>query len=221
MVIRWHHLRRGGYQPPGCFPHGETTSAQSADNGTIKHFTMKFSGIMSERGTFCNIGTSVWPIRFCPKTCHVGGRLIAAPTFGACNVGGWMISAPTLACARWQASATELPAQKFRGVVGAAISRPVVSPMGKQRRRKAPTMQYQTFANAIRRYHVETWYILQYRNPGLANTVLPKNLPRWRAANSRPYVWCVQRWQASATELPAQKYRCANEVLRDLLYYII
>ena len=43
--------------------------------------------------------------------------------------------------------------------VGAAISRPVVSPMGKQRRRKAPTMQYQTFANAIRRYIVETWYI--------------------------------------------------------------
>ena len=78
-----------------------------------------------------------------------------------------------------------------------AISRPVVSPMGKQRRRKAPTMQYQTFANAIRRYIVETWYILQYRNPGLANTVLPKNLPRWRAANSRPYVWCVQRWRAA------------------------
>ena len=31
-VIRWHRLRRGGYQPPGYFPHGEITSAQSADN---------------------------------------------------------------------------------------------------------------------------------------------------------------------------------------------
>ena len=30
--IRWHRLRRGGYQPPGYFPKGEITSAQSADN---------------------------------------------------------------------------------------------------------------------------------------------------------------------------------------------
>ena len=55
--------------------------------------------------------------------------------------------------------ATEFPERKFRGVVGAAISRPVVSPTGKQRRRKAPTMQYRTFANEIRQYIVETWYI--------------------------------------------------------------
>ncbi len=38
-VIRWHPpanvartKRRGGYHPPGCFPIGETTSVQSADN---------------------------------------------------------------------------------------------------------------------------------------------------------------------------------------------
>ena len=43
--------------------------------------------------------------------------------------------------------------------VGAAISRPVVSPAGKQRRRKAPTMQCRTFTNEIRRYHVGTWHI--------------------------------------------------------------
>ena len=43
--------------------------------------------------------------------------------------------------------------------VGAAISRPVVSSTGKQRRRIAPTMHHQTFANEIRRYNVETWYI--------------------------------------------------------------
>ena len=41
--------------------------------------------------------------------------------------------------------------------VGAAISRPVVFPMGKQRRRIAPTMHHQTFANEIRRYNAETW----------------------------------------------------------------
>ena len=43
--------------------------------------------------------------------------------------------------------------------VGAADSRPVVFPMGKQRRREAPTMQYQTFANEIRLYNGETWNI--------------------------------------------------------------
>ena len=31
-VIRQHRLRRGRYYLPGCFPIGETTSAQSADN---------------------------------------------------------------------------------------------------------------------------------------------------------------------------------------------
>ncbi len=48
-------LRRGGYYPPGCFPYGKTTSAQSADNGTIKHLMMKFGGIVSEHGTFGTI----------------------------------------------------------------------------------------------------------------------------------------------------------------------
>ncbi len=49
---------------------------------------------------------------------------------------------------RWRADdirpyadgATELPSGYFGAFVGAAISRPVVSPLGKQRRRKAPTM---------------------------------------------------------------------------------
>ena len=43
--------------------------------------------------------------------------------------------------------------------VGAAISRPVVFPMEKQRRRIAPTMQYQTFLSEIQLYNGETWNI--------------------------------------------------------------
>jgi len=39
------------------FPHGETTSAQSADNGATEHLQMKCGGIMSEHGIFCNIVT--------------------------------------------------------------------------------------------------------------------------------------------------------------------
>ena len=41
--------------------------------------------------------------------------------------------------------------------------------------------------------------LLHYR----ANTVLLKNLQRWRAADSRPYTVC-------AAELPPQKFRCTN-----------
>ena len=59
----------------------------------------------------------------------------------------------------YMAYATELPPQKFRGVVGADDIRPVVFPTGKQRRRIAPTMHHRTFANEIRRYNVEIWYI--------------------------------------------------------------
>ena len=48
-------LRRGGYQPPGCFPVRKTTSAQSADNGIIEHLQMKFGGIMLKRGTLRHV----------------------------------------------------------------------------------------------------------------------------------------------------------------------
>ena len=58
---------------------------------------------------------------------------------------------------------TNIRPSNFGAFVGAAISRPVVSPMGKQRRRKAPTIQCQIFSIEIRRYNVETWYILQHR----------------------------------------------------------
>ena len=63
-----------------------------------------------------------------------------------------------------------------------------------------------------------------------ANTVLLKNLLRWRADDIRPYTVCatelllknLQRWRADdirpymeyATELPAQKFRCTYEVLK-------
>ena len=79
-----------------------------------------------------------WPIRFCPKICNVGGRLIAAPT---------------------QTVPLNQLGGNFEAFVGADSIRPVVFPMGKQRRRIAPTMQCQTFSNVIRQYIVETWYI--------------------------------------------------------------
>ncbi len=61
--------------------------------------------------------------------------------------------------------AAELPSGNFGAFVGADSIRPVVSPTRKQRRRKAPTMHHQTFANEIRWYHVETWYIRNIGSP--------------------------------------------------------
>ena len=60
----------------------------------------------------------------------------------------------------FEPSAKYAPGAMLYVCVGADIIRPVVSLMGKQRRRNAPTMHHQTFANEIRRYNVETRYIL-------------------------------------------------------------
>ena len=45
------------------------------------------------------------------------------------------------------------------GIALSALCADVVSPMGKQRRRFAPTMQYEHFSIKILGYKVETWYI--------------------------------------------------------------
>ena len=47
---------RGGYHPPGCFPFGETTSAQCADN-VIRIFFIKIPGHNDEMWYICNIVT--------------------------------------------------------------------------------------------------------------------------------------------------------------------
>ena len=63
-------------------------------------------------------------------------------------------------------SVTAAPCQlSQRESQGAGFARPVVSPLGKQRRRCAPTMQYRIFYGVIRRYHVGTWYICNIGTP--------------------------------------------------------
>ena len=75
-VIQWHTPCRGGYHPPGCFPNGETTSAHCAANAppTMCMVSTPFDklrhGIIQHR-------CPVRPIRFCPKICNVGGRIIS------------------------------------------------------------------------------------------------------------------------------------------------
>ena len=55
--------------------------------------------------------------------------------------------------------------KNFVAFVGADSIRPVVSPLGKQRRRKAPTMHHQTFTNEIRWHNVGTWYVGNIATP--------------------------------------------------------
>ena len=54
--IRWHTPCRGGYQPPGCFPHGENNVGAERRQYSFKHLQMKFGGIVSEHST---LATSV------------------------------------------------------------------------------------------------------------------------------------------------------------------
>ena len=100
---------------------------------------------MTKHGIFATSSPRYAQYGSAQKSATLAGGIIAAPTFGACNVGGRV--------------PPNYRRKYFGAFVGADIIRPVVSPPGKQHRRIALTIQFQTFANAIRRYNDETWYI--------------------------------------------------------------
>ena len=106
----------------------------------IEHYTVKFGGTMSKYGIFATL-------------LHHPTNMVLLK-----NLQRWRADTirPYTVCA------TELLSRNFGVFVGEDSIFPVVFPMEKQRRRNAPTMQYQTFANEIRRYNVETLYILQH-----------------------------------------------------------
>ena len=113
-------LRRGGYYPPGCFPMGKTTSAHCADNAI---------------SNICRWNLTVQ----CRNMVYMQHwNLDTAKLVLPKNLQRWRADdiRPYTVCA------TEISPRSFGGTVcvGAAISRPVVFPWGKQRRRKAPTM---------------------------------------------------------------------------------
>ena len=78
-VIQWHRPRRGGYQPPGYFPHGEITSAQSADNA-IPNIFKRNSAVSCRNIAILQYCYIIQPIWFCSIICYVGGRILSAPT---------------------------------------------------------------------------------------------------------------------------------------------
>ena len=175
---------------PVVFPVGKTTSAQCADNVMSNIF--QWNSVVSCRNMvyyqYCDI---IWSIRFCSKICHVGGRILSAPTFGACNDGGRV---------------PRITERKFRCAVGEDIIFPVVFPVGKTTSAQCADnamsniLQWNSAVQCINMVRLATF--IHYR----AKSVLLKNLQRWRADNIRPYVWCVQRWRAGATELPSGNF---------------
>ncbi len=65
--------------PPGYFPHGEITSAQSADN-EVSNIFRSYLTVSCRNMVYLQHCYITWPNRFCPEICHVGGRIISAPT---------------------------------------------------------------------------------------------------------------------------------------------
>ena len=102
------------------------------------------------------------PIWFCSKICNVGGRMISAPTQTVPpNYRVEISEHHPYELKNFEPSANYAPGAMRYVCVGEDIIFPVVFPTGKQRRRKAPTMQHQIFCGEIRRYCVATWCIWQ------------------------------------------------------------
>ena len=148
---------------------GETTSAQGADNA-VSNIYKRNSAVL------------------CRNMVHCGTLCRAIP--------GGNRRADDIR--PYADGATELPSGYFGAFVGADSIRPVVSPVGKQRRRNAPTMEPTTIHNVIRRYNFATLH-RPTSSPHRGNTVLLINLPRWRADDIRPYA-------DGATELPSGNF---------------
>ena len=131
---------------------------------TTEHLQMKFGGIMLKHGIFATSEPRFGQYGSAQKFATLAGGYYPL-YYGVIAPGDHWILIPCGLHHPYADCATELPARKSRSAVGADTSRPVVSPWGKQRRRKAPTIQFQTFANEIRWYHVETWYICNIGTP--------------------------------------------------------
>ncbi len=75
-VIWWRTPCRGGYHPPGCFPHGKTTSALCADNAP-PNILRSNSVVQCRNMVYLQHCYITGPNRFFSKICNVGGRILS------------------------------------------------------------------------------------------------------------------------------------------------
>ena len=133
---------RGGYHPPGCFPVGETTSAQCADN--------VISNIIQRNLMVQCRNMAYWKHRN-PGSANTV-LLKNLPRWRAADSRPYTDVPHRTWCVFCRRSI-------FFEFVGAAISRPVVSPRGNNVGALRRQWHHRTFANEIRLYYVGTWYI--------------------------------------------------------------
>ena len=135
---------RGGRCPPGCFPIGETTSAHCSDNGTIKLLQMQFGGAAGKSAQIRRRSRPWLPLWGSWHGVAVTERVPAS------NQRTFFIyaTAPALSGSLFARQLSQRESQ------GAGVARPVVSPLGKQRRRIAPTMAP---SNIIRQNWTVQW----------------------------------------------------------------
>ena len=114
----------------------------------VEHFAGKFGGIVSKHGIFATLLHHP-DNTFLPKN---------LPHWRADTIRPYELN-------RRERSEHYAPGTMRYVCVGEDSIFPVVSPLGKQRRRNAPTMHHRTFVNENRRYHAETWYICNIGTP--------------------------------------------------------
>ena len=158
---------------------------------TGKQRRRKAPTIASSNILRCNSVVSCRNMVHCGTMCRAipGGNRRAddiRPYDGVCNSAG--------GCRR-------ITTMKFRCVVGADIIRPVVSPWETTSAQCADNtmsniLQHNSVVSCRNMVYFAT--LLHFR----AKSVLPRNLPRWWAADSRPYMAC-------AAESAGQKFRCS------------
>ena len=117
------------YYPPGCFPMGKQRR-RNAPTMAPSNICKRNSAVQCRNMAYWQHRNPVRPKRFCSKICYVGGRMISVILW--CDRPRRSLDFDSLRGAPpYTAYATELPPQKFRGVVGEDIIFPVISPMGK------------------------------------------------------------------------------------------
>ena len=109
----------------------------------------------------CNIGTPIRPIWFCSKICYVGGRIVSAPTQMVPPNDRAEISVG-VGVVRPTANQNPMIAGGDHTMIQRLSAARLFSRGENNVGAFAPTMQYQTFANEIRRYNAETLYIVQH-----------------------------------------------------------
>ena len=168
----------------------------------------------------CNIGTLIRPIWFCSKICHVGGRIVSAPTQMVPPNDRAEISVGVGAVLR-AANQNPMIAGGDHTIIQRIVSARLFPLWGNNvgaKRRQCNIKHYTVkFGGTMSKYGI---FATLLHHP--TNMVLLKNLQRWRADNIRPYTVCATELLSGdfgghrvGANAPTMQYQTfANEIRR-------